>query len=1088
MKPPLPRPSPRAVNLKQSVPVSLQTVFGEEQWINAANLARQCYRSTKDPYYLAVEIAAKSQSDNVADRSAGKVAVENMIRDNTVLSDADALDLYEFSCSRLDIKYPETIGLLRLRLVKALPKDQISCTRCFEACVWNADWKNAQQIAASLNKNFINEPRILFRYILATHQYSLSDDCPEGSRKIFATLAKAQADKAFDLRVINAGKEPHLSRAALNESEAWLWLNIRITHCDSKDNIELFRKPEYSPLAFLEAGQHEPYWSAISYLATNRVWDDILRIGRDILERATRICQSEASAIEGDENVVNLRKLVDAEAHQSSSVKESSLKKDLLRAIERARPPRSSKDYLFIAASCEYGLLTAMFNAAKAQPDSKRALKQFGNLIDKVAKALNRAHCMKPIFQRTHSIMALAVVSARHSLADPGSTPSTTRVVRIANYIVQHYDSPQCLVEAMVFIKDLSQPELTVLLTSLRATSIKCADVFQGLVLMSLSFKIRYSVATSDGPMCRFCTTELEGDDCISCLKSIAANALDAYKLAMEDQNLRQKILSGQNVNPVSDIAVIGAICLLRLAGLGNLNTPNGTSSLYHTDMQLFLQAVLWLDSCMNASPARSNAHGIILAKLYLLMGCISRAKAIWDGFDVKNALLDSLGLLYIDRLTSMAPGLFILSSRGNPVQPFLTHFTKALKITTPTRIMDSLEVGTYSSVLEMIQHAGKQAASCSLVLTFVEERRGNRMKANRTEIHIDDQPLVRNLSIEHDLYDITDYESFTIAGGENSKTYLGDERTLQSILHYGPLPTGIRAHLGLLAERFLDLVCYVQPKEYKSSKAGQLMQLDWEYAHATSSYLERDMGIVLAITDSKLPEEAKAEMNRRREEVKLSLTSSELWYHSIVHGLANTVKTIISSGIMKAPTTETRDHIRLVIKQVLEALDDQTNDFLAVPGNFHSKIYAFHGFAALHAMGMLRETIIAVKQTVNYLLIASDKAKNVDKLRSSAELAWLTSELKKLATAAVESENTIKARIKLLRDYLVNVDGWRDRLCDWVFDDYATVYDAGKDFKKEICEKMKAAIPKAKAEVWADGIGESWRDLMKGWAAVRFE
>ncbi|KAI1412506.1 N-acetyltransferase B complex non catalytic subunit-domain-containing protein [Hypoxylon sp. FL1857] len=1085
MKPRLPRPSPRPVNLKQSVPISLQTIFGEEQWTNAANLARQRYRSTKDPYYLAVEVAAKSQSDNVADRSAGKVAVENMVKENTTLLDVDALDLYEFACSRLDIKYPETVGLLRLRLVKALPKDQKSCTRCFDACVWNADWKNAQQIAASLNKNFVNEPKFLFRYILATHQYSLSEDCPEGSRKIFASLAKAQADKAFDLRVATADKD-HQERAALNESEVWLWIDIRITHCGSKENLELFKRPECSPLAFLEAGQHEPYWRVIDYLVQHCMWDDVLQIGKDILERAIRICHSEALAIEEDENVMNLRKRVDTEANQSPPVEDSSVKKDLLQATEKARPPRSPKDYLFIAASCEYGLLTAMFNAAKAQQDSKRAIKQFGNLIDKVVKALKRAQCMKPIFQKTHNIMALAVACARHSLDGPEPDRHTTRVVNVLNYIIEHYDSPQCPVEAMVFIKDLSRPELMLLLTSLRTTCIMCADAFQRLVLTSLFLKIRYSVATSCGPVCWLCNAELDDDDCISCLKSISTNALDACKFGLEDQNLRHNILPSQNVNPLSDIAVIGAICLLRLAGLGSLNTPKGTSSLYHTDIQLFLQAVLWLDSCINASPTRNNAHGIILAKLYILMGCVSRAKAIWDGFDVKNALLDSLGLLYIDRLSSIAPGPFILSSRGNPADPFLTHFTRALKTTTPKRIMDSLEVGTYSSVLEMIQHAEKQAASCSLVLTFIEERRGLRMKANRTEIHVEDEPLVRNLSIEHHLHDITDYESFTVSGGENSKTYPGDERSLQSILHYGPLPTSTRAHLGLLAERFLDLVSYVQPKEYKSSKVGQLMQFDWEYAHATSSCLEKDMRVVLAISDSNHAEK-KADLDRRRE-VNLSLTSSEVWYHGIVHGLANTVRAVIGSGIIKMSTNETRDHVRLIIKEVLEALNGQTDDFLAVPGNFHSKLYALHGFAALHAMGMLRETIIAVKQTVNYLFIASDKARNADKLRSSAELAWLTPELKKLAAAAVESENTIKARIKLLKDYLGNVDGWRDRLCDWVLNDYATVYDEDKDFKKEICEKMKAAIPKANVEVWADSVGESWRDLMKGWTAVRFE
>lgn len=52
MKPPLIPPAPRPVSLKPSTPAVLQTSFGDEQWVNAANLARQRYRVTKDPYYL----------------------------------------------------------------------------------------------------------------------------------------------------------------------------------------------------------------------------------------------------------------------------------------------------------------------------------------------------------------------------------------------------------------------------------------------------------------------------------------------------------------------------------------------------------------------------------------------------------------------------------------------------------------------------------------------------------------------------------------------------------------------------------------------------------------------------------------------------------------------------------------------------------------------------------------------------------------------------------------------------------------------------------------------------------------------------
>ncbi|KAI8958382.1 N-acetyltransferase B complex non catalytic subunit-domain-containing protein [Daldinia sp. FL1419] len=1064
MKPPLIPPSPRPVNLRSTGPVSLLTAFAEEQWTTAANLARQRYRTTKDPYYLAVEIAAKSQSDNVADRNAGRIAVETMVNDNTVVSDVDALDLYEFACSRTDIKYSETIGVLRARLVKAIPKDQKSCTRCFDACVWNSDWKNAQQISASLNKNFANDRKFLFRYILATHQYSLSDECPRASRRIFASLAKAQADKAFDLQVMASSG----ARTIYNEYEAWLWLNIRINCCSPKENLDLFRRPEYSPLTFLKAGYQEPYWIILSYLQTYHAWDDVFQIGREVLEEATHIAQVEASAIEDSEDVTNLRKLTESGDNQNPSVK-----KDLVQAIENVRPRRSLKDQSYISVSCEYGLFTALFQAAKRQPDKKRALKQLRRLVDKLTRALTRAESMRPIFQRTHSILSLSILIARESSPNPHCDGYTTRVMNLTNHVVQHYNESRCLAEALSFIPELSKPELA------------CTDTFQRFMLMSLGFRIRYAMATNSGPTCAFCNSEAGHGSCVPCLKSITTNSLDAYKAGLEDDSFRKKVLTSQSENPFSDLAVIGAACLLRLSGIATASPPMGTNSLYHVNIQLFLQAVIWLDSCLATSSSISSTHRVLLVKLYLLMGCVSRAKALWDRFDIKNALLDSLGLLFIDRISSIAPGLFTTnSSRDNPVEPFLVHFTRGLMTTTPSRIMDSLEMGTYSSIQEMIRHAEKQTSSCTLAIAVVEERRGQRMKSGKIEVPIEDQPLVRKLTPDCFLNDITDYGIFAVPDGEMSEP-------IAALVHYGPLPTGGRAHAGLVAERFLDFVCYVQPKEYKPSKISHIVQLDWKYVFITSCHLENEMRDLLAIGIEERPNEEKVDLRNLRnlqETVKGSFTAPEYWYYGVIWRLANVVKHILGHGFLSTSTNETRDFDRSLIKGVIESLESQTRDFLEVPENIHSKIYAFHGFAALHAMGMLRESILAVKFTTNYLTSISEKLKNTDKTRASAEIAWLAPELKKMTAAAIESENTIKARIKLLKDYLNNVDGWRDRICDWVFGDYTGVYDEDPKFKKEVASRIKAAIPKANGELWADKVGESWRELMKGWTAIKFD
>lgn len=214
----------------------------------------------------------------------------------------------------------------------------------------------------------------------------------------------------------------------------------------------------------------------------------------------------------------------------------------------------------------------------------------------------------------------------------------------------------------------------------------------------------------------------------------------------MEDKNLRQNVLPGENVDPLSDIAVTGAVCLLRLSGLGRwVSMRDVNSPLYCVNIQLFLQAVLWLDSHVIASPPKNDdRHRMILVKLYLLMGCVFRAKSLWEEFDVKNAILDSLGLHYLDRLSSIAPGLFLGPSHQDPVDPFTAHYTRAFRNTIPKWIMGSLENGNYASVLDMISRNQKQSTSCTLVTTVLEERRGMRMKTGKVDTPIEDHPFVR--------------------------------------------------------------------------------------------------------------------------------------------------------------------------------------------------------------------------------------------------------------------------------------------------------------------------------------------------------
>jgi hypothetical protein len=78
--------------------------------------------------------------------------VQTMVNDNTTIKDVDALELYEFAIHGLQMNYAKTIGVLRARLVKSLPKDQNAGLKCLEACMWYSDWENAQEVYTTAHK------------------------------------------------------------------------------------------------------------------------------------------------------------------------------------------------------------------------------------------------------------------------------------------------------------------------------------------------------------------------------------------------------------------------------------------------------------------------------------------------------------------------------------------------------------------------------------------------------------------------------------------------------------------------------------------------------------------------------------------------------------------------------------------------------------------------------------------------------------------------------------------------------------------------------------------------------------------------
>ena len=95
-----------------------------------------------------MKICAESQLDDPATRFAAVTAAWQYVKDGTVIKDVDALDLLEWACQDHlpEQDFSETLGVLRVRAVKAGLKNKNEAIRCLESCLLHWDLVNAQQV------------------------------------------------------------------------------------------------------------------------------------------------------------------------------------------------------------------------------------------------------------------------------------------------------------------------------------------------------------------------------------------------------------------------------------------------------------------------------------------------------------------------------------------------------------------------------------------------------------------------------------------------------------------------------------------------------------------------------------------------------------------------------------------------------------------------------------------------------------------------------------------------------------------------------------------------------------------------------
>ncbi|KAI1119985.1 N-acetyltransferase B complex non catalytic subunit-domain-containing protein [Nemania abortiva] len=1052
MTPPRIPPMPRAVQLKHSVDLQLDHAFHEEQWTTAANLARQRHKATKDDYYRAVEIAAKSRGDNAMDRTTGIEAVLAMVNDNVIIKDVDALDLYEFAIDGFSMDYARTIGVLRARLAKALPKDKTVGARCLDACMWHSDWENAQEIAVSLNKNFPGDRKLLFQSILTTFLVAIDDSTHGMKKNLFPNLVKAQVDRAFNLRPPTGKEQAPLGQTDINENEIKLWLQIREKFGSAQENLKLLSLPNWGPLYFLEHGFTDAFLLSVRLLTFNQQWEAIIRVSDAIFDKVIVMGGKNPPAMEASDHGDR----IDESPSSSQPVSDGLIREQ------------------YMNVSREWLLWISTITAIRNLPDGQDALDVFDRKLKKVVCTLISNNRMKPIFQQNYNRLAVDISFARAAITtgSPNSKLGDSKIQQLVQLSIEHIKDSNCFTMLKGYLELLDREELANFGRALDTDSIsfvrelEVPNQFDMLLQCSLKARVRFLEATSftAGEVCRFCCAVVkDGPDCRTCLQDITKIALNHFYLGVRDTYVSQRVAETTE-DPLSVLALVGSICLVKLSGVNRETWRYTNKTPLHIDIKLFLQAVVWLDFYLKRTP-KNDSLRLLLVKLYLMMGCATQALQVWKLFDVKNTLLECLGTVCLDRLASMSPSHFATGpSHRSYAEPFIRHFETAIQKRYPEAVVKTLQNSSYAEVTNLVELAQNQSRNCVIVLASVEHRRGIRLRNGRNETAIEDESLIGPSSSNYEFQDFTDYNPLPHWSGPQSTP-------IQELAACGPPPSNRRCHLSILAERFLDLVCFTQPKDFKPSQATQLLQVDWQATASSCQALHMELGALMYGTGSD----------------EDGLTDPESWYFRTVTELAKLVKLVYEAVFLASSTKSTKEDVLAIIRRTLSIVDYQIQDLLAVPDGTPAQMHTFYGITALHATGMLRESSLAVKCTVQHITTALDRLKSIDKTRGAGEAAWLSPEIKKLSAAATAADVRMKDHIKKLTKDL-HASGWIDRLVGWAFSDDEPIHGTDVEFAKYIDQQLTGFIPEDARENWAMDIAESWRDAVKGWGAVRFE
>ncbi|PNY29927.1 Uncharacterized protein TCAP_00161 [Tolypocladium capitatum] len=969
--------------LRNGVDPQLQSAFQDGNWSVVVRLAEKRVRTLNEQYF---EICAESQLDDPNVKFAAVAAVWQYVKDGTIVEDVDAIDLLEWATLDLihEDDYAQTLGPLRVKAVKASPRDSSASTRCLQSCLLHWDLVSAQQVQHPVDNRYCRHNRQVVsqregvlvlehchyahaggtgavpctvRPLYADKSPQTSPQSPPEKRKLYGTLAQKQMERAAQLteqaRTTAAEDEPPQlpSRSVQSEEEILLLYDVVETHGTASDFEKLLASPVFSPVSQFRLGRKELFLRVAARHQLQGDWEGLFNLCNDCLSDADE--DGEPTLLAADWLV--WRHFIDAASHLKS-----------------------------------------------VNPDNQKLVQ---DVLLSVAKSKN----LRPIYRRN---VLLARVSAAFDLGAgdeddlQDGRPSSLRIRELSNYVEDQKSSLACFDDIKGFVERLDASAIKhMAYRHIPRLADASPDGAVAARVRLLSLKLQYFASTcplsavtvpGEKPRskCAFCDAEFDTALCPSCLSGIGRNALALYQSAAKD--LAGNPAAENEIIP--ELAMVVGFCNLRLAFN---HERRGYTRSRPPLAQHLLRALFMLEHQFHLTPKHSQTS-LVLVQLHLLLGSAHRSREIWDNLAVKRTIVDSLAPIFYDRLSTVSPSA-ISPSDGWAWQLHETlrsHYAVSLNLRMPRRLIDAFEAGKYSSIMDMPKYIENLRASCTRAMSLVEEARADRLLGQRYGELLNDARFVE-IHDELRLNNAIDYGSFP--SWDSSAWPPMHERLL-----LGPGPSDPRSHLSLLSEAFHDVLDWKPPTVYKSSAA----------ASGTDQVFVLEMMARLGHSLSKFLGGAGS-----------TCTPAEMLYFEAVSLLCTLIPLctgIARTGLLPDVLSQLTESLRVSLDGLLALVSAQQGDAVEK---------AVSTLKSLHSVAMLRDTAVAMKLTTQWILSYNEREKERDRSGSRTLHKGVLSQVKSLESAADGALEEGKDLVEKLKDGVVLGRDFVAALKRWVFE-----------------------------------------------------